>query len=234
MPLTRFQGNCPNNVNRDAKYGIHFEKGQPIIGLTYSAAGGERWYASTKQHPRLVEMVNAIKVETTGKPGGAFYINEYGHVIVPTVDNAAPSTPYYLAGTYSDLLEFEFEGNLLSPEPVGLDGKPLEIGKEWQGPRVGIPYVLAAGGSDIKYTLEVRPNVEKTVKLSEKVGVGAANATAAKLRTLRGFTGGRFYINERRCLFTPVAAQGSTSSFVYAGQLGANDAWFPNPHALRT
>lgn len=136
----------------------------------------------------------------------------------------------FRVSTYLEPLEFEFEGNLLSPNPVGLDGQPLEVGKEWQGPRVGIPYVLAAGSADIKYTIEPRPNVTKDVKLSEKVGSAAANATAAKLRALRGFTGGRFYVNERRCLFTPVAAQGTTSSFLYAGQLGPNDAWFPDPH----
>jgi hypothetical protein len=82
-------------------------------------------------------MVNRVKTELRGTAGGAFYINEFHHVLVPSDD----SGPCYYAGTYHELLEFDYEGQIVSPEP------PLDLtrGKPWPGPHAGIAYVLIAG-----------------------------------------------------------------------------------------
>lgn len=225
--LTRYEGNCPGNVAKDAKYGIHSRADGHIVGLTYRTSADERWYVSHEAHQPLVAMVNKVKVEATGTPGGAFYLNEYGQVIVPAGQGAA----YYLAGEYHEALRFAFEGKVLSGEPVSLEGEPLKVGDEWLGPRPGIPYKLAAGGRDLTYVRSPRPNVELTVRLSKVVGVEAAERLAARLRSVKGFDGGRVYVNEWRALFTPLKAGSDQWRYVYLGQLEERDAWFPKPHA---
>jgi hypothetical protein len=137
-----------------------------------------------------------VRLDATGERGG----DEYKQVIVPI----AVSDAYFLAGRYDQPLRFEFEGKILSGEPVDLEGNPLSSGDKWTGPHPGIPYVLAAGGDDIRYTIQPRPNVEKDVKLSKAIGPDAARAVAARICSVKGFAGGRFYVNEFRTIFAPV------------------------------
>ena len=85
-----FTGNCPGNVAKDAKYSVRSGPGGPVVGLTYRAEDDERWHATTDEHTALVNMVNAIKIAYTGKPNGAFYINEYRQVIVPVAKILPP------------------------------------------------------------------------------------------------------------------------------------------------
>lgn len=221
----RFEGNCPRNVSKDAKYTVRIGKAGPVVALTYRAQDDERWYATTEKHPELVLMVNAVKLSLGLPPNGAFYVNEYKQVIVPS----AASDSYSLAGTYERPLRFEFEGTTLSGEAVDLSGNPLQSGDTWTGPHPGIPYTLSAGGDDIKYTIEPRPNVEKDVKLSKAIGSGAAQAVAAQIRSVKGYSGGRFYVNEFRTLFAPIR-EGEDWRYVFIGQLDLA-AWFPAPHA---
>src|SRR5437763_7881060 len=114
MPrLSRFEGNSPRNVAKDAKYSVrtgNTGNNGPVIALTYRAEEDERWYATTERHPELVQMVNAVKLSLGLPPNGAFYINEYKQVIVPS----AASDAYFLAGRYDQPLRFEFEGKTLS------------------------------------------------------------------------------------------------------------------------
>src|SRR5262245_29305794 len=174
----RFEGNCPRNVAKDAKYSVRTGREGPVVALTYRAQEDERWYATTEKHPELVRMVNAVKLSLGLPPNGAFYINEYKQVIVPT----AASEAYFLAGRYNQPLRFEFEGKTLSGEPIDLEGNPLASGDTWTGPHPGIPYLLAAGGDDIRYAIQPRPNVEKDVKLSNVIGSEAARAAATNIR----------------------------------------------------
>jgi hypothetical protein len=169
-------------------------------------------------------MVDKVKSEFRSLHG-AFYINEYKQVLVPT----AASDDYYLAGRYEQPLRFEFEGKILSGEAIDFEGNPLVSGDTWTGPHPGIPYVLTAGGNDIRYTIEPRPNVTKHVKLSEAIGAEAARTVAARIRSVRGFQSGRFYVNEFRAMFTPIQ-EGQDWRYVYVGQLDLA-AWFPEPHA---
>jgi hypothetical protein len=137
-------------------------------------------------------MVNAVKITMQGVPNGPFYINEYAQVIVPV----GQSADYYLAGEYSRPLRFEFEGHVLSGEGVDLTGRRLQPRDEWVGPHPGIPYVLAAGGKDIYYVLTPRPHVAKKVFLSKTIEPEKAATIVKRIREVKGYDGGGFYVNE--------------------------------------
>lgn len=218
-----FGGNCPRNVNRDAKYAVRRTRSGPVIALRYVSADGEEWLATTDSHSHLVEMVNAVKTTMGEAPNGPFYVNEYGQVIVPVADGT-----YYLAGAYDMALRFEFEGTTLTGEGVDLTGRPLSPGDIWDGPHPGIPYILKAGGGDVYYKAQPRPNVTKRVKLSSEIGADAARVFAERIQAVKGWQGGRFYINEWKELFAPVDdADGLT--YVYIGHLNEDDPWYARP-----
>lgn len=223
---SEFSGNCPRNVSRDAKYRTRSSvssQGGSVVELVYRAAEDERWYPTTEDHPDLCEMVNDVKLSLDLPPNGSFYINEYQQVVVPT----ARSDRYFYAGEYENPLEFEIEGRVLSGKPLDSDGNPLSPGDLWIGPHPGIPYILAAGGNDIKYTIRPRPQVEKTIKLSKEIGIDRARAVARSIRRVKGFLGGRFYVNEFQSIFAPVSRE-SNWEYVYIGELDMGK-WFPIP-----
>ena len=222
MSFPLFNGNRPGNVRKSAKYTIRNREGAHVVAITYEADEGERWYPSTDKHPILVKMVNEVKTTHGAGPGGSFYINEYHQVIVPV---AGKTGDYYLAGEYCDPLRFEFEGKIISGEAVDLEGRPIAIGSDWVGPHAGIPYTLAAGGSDVYYTYSPRPNVEQTIKLSAKIGRSEASLTASIIKAVKGHSGGRFYVNEFGSIFAPVQEIGDYR-YLYVGQLPF-DGWFP-------
>jgi hypothetical protein len=222
-----FPGNCPRNVSKDAKYGVKSGSGRkgPVVGLTYCTDDDVRWHMTTKAHPELAESVSAVKTTYGNSPHGPFYINEYKHVIVPVGD----SGEYYFAGIYETPLRFEFEGKTISGEACDFDGRPLQPGDTWVGPHAGIPYVLAAAGDDIYYKTWPKPDIEKRVKLSTKIGKSAAQQIARLLYAFKGTGGGRFYVNEFGSVFSPI--NGSEGlRYVYFGQIDL-DSWFPNPLA---
>jgi len=221
MPFPIYNGNCPENVARDAKYSVRLSSGTPVIGLRYEADEEEVWLLSTNKHPLLVEMVNAVKIEYGNAPNGTFYINEYKQVIVPVPNNQN----YYLAGTYREPLYFEFEGKIISGNPLDFDGNPLSIGDKWIGPHPGIPYILCAGGKDIRYEVRPRPNVIRRIILSSFIGNDQAAEVAEKIVRIKGSQGGRFYVNEFRAIFTPVQ-EGIQTSYFYVGNISLN-RWFP-------
>ena len=224
MPeFAKYEGNCPKNVAKDAKYSVRSGERGPVVALTYSTNDDERWYMSTKSHGELVAKVNAVKTSVCGKPNGSFYINEYKQVIVPVVG----SEDYYLAGHYHLPLRFDFEGKTISGEPLDLDNNPIHPGDEWVGPHAGIPYTLAAGGNDIYYEMSPRPNVTKKVMLSKQVGVQQAAMVSGKIRDIKGYSGGRFYVNEFKTIFTPLNEFGEMR-YVYIGLLDL-DQWFEPP-----
>ena len=222
----RFLGNCPSNVNKDAKYTVRLEWGEYVVGIYYRSTEGELWYPSNVDHPDLVEMVNNIKTRFSGSPGGAFYINEYQQVLVPVIGE---EKDYYLAGEYNQPLEFEFEGKILSGDAKDLDGKPINPGDVWVGPHPGIPYVLRAGGKDIYYKYWVRPRVEKEVHLSDCIGK-EAEKVALEIARLKGAAGGRFYVNEFCQMFTPRTGD-SGLNYIYLGKITDLRYWFPKPHS---
>lgn len=225
MAPIKFEGNCPRNVAKDAKYSIKYEAGNSVVGIVYRAPQGERWHPTAYEHPELVEMVNEVKSSLTGAPGGAFYINEYSQVIVPRVGER----DYYLAGEYSQSLQFEFEGHILSGNAVDLSGKPLQPGEKWEGPHPGIPYVLKSNASDIYYDVEIRPQVTKRVSLIDYHDRAVVKPLLHRIGRIKGFAGGRFYINEFRQMFAPGTTKEGIE-YYYIGRLEKLDIWFPKPH----
>ena len=218
-----FTGNCPGNVSKDAKYAVRTVKGRAVVALQYRSANGEEWLAITTDHSSLVDKVNEVKISLGDAPNGPFYINEYRQVLVPVADGT-----YFYACDYAESLQFEFEGKKLSGEAVDLSGQRLSPGDVWDGPHPGIPYILIAGGGDVYYKAELRPNVTKKIKLSDVVGRDSARAFADRVMGVKGFAGGRFYINEWRELFAPVA-KAHELAFIYIGRLDEDEPWFARP-----
>jgi hypothetical protein len=223
-----FTGNCPRNVSKDAKYSVRTRNGKYVVGLMYETDEGEKWHMTTEDHPDLVEMVNAVKTTHGPKAGGAFYVNEYKHVIVPIIETGL----YYLAGRYEQPLRFDFEGKRISGEPVDGSGCEMKLGDRWRGPHAGIPYVLSPGGNDIYYRSRPRPNVTKDVFLSAKRGKTVAGQLARMLAVLKGPGGGRFYVNEFGAVFSPVTNE-EGMNYIYFGKISM-DSWFPDPTETTT
>ena len=217
MALRRYTGAPPSNVSKEAKYSVVSGTNADNIRLVYRVSDYERELLTTSSHPDLAAMVNAVKIELRGTPRGAFYINEYGDVLVPDGLGGA-----YWAGHYDKRLEFEYEGRTLSASaPSG-----LQPGDTWPGPHVGIRYVLAAGGGDVKYKTK-SGTTETTVLLSRQVGAEPAGRLARRLAALMGGSGGRFYVNEAGEMFSPGRAPDGVGA-LYLGHID-DDQWFAPP-----
>lgn len=214
MTLKRYTGNTQTNVNQDAKSPVT-AKGE--IRLTYRVDSRTKELLTTSDHPTLAGHVNLVKLELAGTAGGAFYLNEFGDVLVP--DGVGGT---YWAGHYEETLLFAFAGTELGP--VAPDH--LRPRDRWDGPHVGIRYVLRAGGDDIRFESKDGPRTTQ-VYLSDHVGKAAARETAARVAVVKGANGGRFYINERRELFAPTA-ENDYEHFVYIGHLD-DSPWFNPP-----
>jgi len=216
-----YPGNIPSNVGRDAKYSVVSGADGYEVRLVYRVSNRERALLTTDAHPELVEMVNAVKKEVNGVPGGAFYINEYLDVLVPCTDREC-----YYAGNYRRTLHFKFDDLEVSPKaPAG-----LLPGDDWPGPRVGIRFKVKAGARDIAYVRK-SANRESEVCLSDVHGTKDASALARRLSTHKGEGGGRIYLNEAFEFFGPPSNPGDP--FIYLGPLGG-DLWFPPPSVDRT
>lgn len=238
---TLYRGVWPQNVSKLAKYAVRFVDGKWKITVLYEAGEGLRYLAVEGGGAGLDEKINAVKTALRDQPGGAFYVNEYRHLLVPVADTSVSGfgSNYYSAGRLDADLTFEFEGKPLTTKPIGFNGAPLKAGDRWVGPRPGIPYVLAAGGADIYYESPaltdddppvVRPSMTRRVQLSKVVGDKAAVARAVRpIASVRGHQGGRFYVNEHSAIFTPVGAgDGNGIDYIYCGQIDWS-AWFPEP-----
>jgi hypothetical protein len=215
-PPPRYRGNAPRAVSRDAKYRVTREEGEWTVELQYTLDSSSYELLTTRDHPDLVEIVNNAKQAVNGAPGGAFYVNEFGQVLVPSTEG-----DHYLAGTYSELLEFDFQGDVVSSLPP----RDLSPGDEWRGPHVGIPYTLTARGDDIRYEAQFA-NIREQRHLSDEVGKDAASSLAGRLAVHKP-SGGRIYINECREFFAPIDG-GDAVHYVYLGPLGS-DPWYPPP-----
>jgi hypothetical protein len=241
MQPTLYPGLWPQNVSRLAKYALRVIDGDWKITVLYDVGEGLRYLAVEGGSQDLIERLNSIKTTFQDHPGGAFYVNEYRHVLVPVRAPAAETgvrVHYYCAARLNGEFRFEYEGRPLTTRAVQ-EGIPLNPGARWVGPRPGIPYVLTAGGRDIYYetpaltdaeTPSVRPMTTRRVELSKVLGnKGSALKAASPIASLRGDQGGRFYVNEHGAMFTPVAAgDGNGLDYLYCGQVDFGN-WFPEP-----
>ena len=211
MMLIPYPGYAPSNVSKEAKYSIKYGGTGMEVHLLYSVGPRECELLATAHHTQLVAMVNAVKEEANGSPGGAFYINEFKDVIVPSTGGVA-----YFAGNYDPVLEFNLDGTTISAKAPA-NTRP---GDPWTGPRHGVPYQLAAGGNDIYYKFR-RGSRETKYLLSDYHGGARSSELARRLAAIKGTQGGRIYINEHCEFFDP-------ATIVYLGSLG-DDPWFPPP-----
>ncbi len=236
-----YRGLWPQVIARLSKYAVRNVDGKWRITVLYAAGDGLRFLAVAGQGDDLIERINRAKLEAGGQAGGAFYVNEYRHVVVPVgggEDNGRGATYYYVSKCYEDFV-FDFEGTPLSTKPVAADGTPLKPGDRWHGPRPGIPYVLRASGRDIYYETPaltdtdpptVRARMTRRVELSKVLrNPEALERAVHPVRLQRGAAGGRFYVNEHGSMFTPVTADdGNGLDYIYCGQVDRN-VWFPEP-----
>ncbi len=215
-PMAPYRGNSAKAIGKDSKYTVKLDG---TVQLTYTVSSNERALLTTDGHDELVTMVNDAKKKSgSAQGGGAFLINEYRHVLVPTL--AGDKTLF--AGVYTRDLEFKFEGLRISP--VARSGtKPGEV---WPGPHVGIRYTLAAGATDIRYEVETQRQSLKRVSLTDYHSVESLSDLLKMCRDVKP-KGGAIYINEARELFTPVDGDDGYER-VYIGHLG-NKPWFPEP-----
>jgi len=231
-----YRGVWPQNVSRLAKYGIRYHEGAWAVAVLYEVGSGLRYLALDKARDDIADLVNGLKQALGSGPGGAFYVNEHRHVIVP-VNSGDGTSHYYFADYLRGDFTFHFEGTLLSTRPVHPNGQVMKRGERWIGPRPGIPYVLAAGGTDIYYETPaltdsdpptVRPMMTMKVKLSQVLANPAlVRKAVGPVATIRGFEGGRFYVNEHGAMFTPID-QGDENGidYVYCGTID-RATWFP-------
>lgn len=238
---TLYRGVWPQNVSKLAKYAVRFVDGAWGITVLYDIGQGTKYLAVQGAKSDLVNRINDVKAAFNDQPGGAFYVNEYRHIIVPVKGDSASghNSHYYSAGLLVNDLIFEYQGSPLTTKPIGADGKPLSPGTPWMGPRPGIPYRLAAGGADIYYETPaltdgippvVRPRTTRKVQLSNVLGDRNSTRRAAEpVASIRGYQGGRFYVNEHGAIFTPVdAGDGNGLNYIYCGQVDRS-YWFPEP-----
>jgi hypothetical protein len=214
----RYTGNSPSRVSKDAKYTV---TAGGAIRLEYQESRRVRYLLTTGDHERLAALVNEVKRRLPGRDGrdgGAFYINEFKAVLVPDGEGGS----CFWAGNYEEVLLFR-EGALeVSPEAP----EDLSPGDIWSGPHVGIPYILNAGATDLRFD-KVDGRRRETVFLSDDVGAPAARATASFIAAVKGTSGGRVFINEECELFAPVGVAGDWE-YQYIGPLGEH-AWFAPP-----
>ncbi len=229
-----YRGQWPQNVSKTAKYTVRIVDGKWKVTVRYDLGEGLR---DLDVESDIAERVNHIKRAIAGQEGGGFYINEYQHLIVPVARNG--SVHCYSGGKVDCEFKFEFDGRHLTSRPVNLDGNPLAPGDAWTGPRPGIPYVLAAGGKDIYFESpaltdttppEIRQDENRKVQLSTVLKDKALVTKALRpILDMRGYPGGRFYVNEHRAIFTPTGkGDGNGLNYVYCGQVDLA-AWFPEP-----
>ena len=176
---SRYVGYWPSVVRRDAKYHV---TAKGYVRLVYRASVDEERHLEVDGHEGLVRIVNDVKVEHNGREGGVFYINEYGHVVVPVAEEHGVGC--YYGGSYRHTLEFPYGSHSIGPTPP----PGLRPGDEWPGPHVGIPYVLSPGGDDIRY--EMRdiddPDLLRRVRLSSFCGPSYARRLGQRLIQAKG------------------------------------------------
>lgn len=238
---TLYRGLWPQSVSRLAKYAVRFIDGDWKVSVLYEAGEGLRYLAVEGEEADVPTRVNAVKTAMGEGPGGAFYVNEYRHLIVPVKADAASGigSAYYYAGPCRTDFQFEFEGRALTTKPVNEAGTRLRPGDRWVGPRPGIPYVLAAGGGDIYYETPaltdddppaIRPSMTRQVRLSRIIQDKTTIARVIRpIGAQRGHQGGRFYVNEHGAIFTPMeAGDGNGIDYIYCGNINRSE-WFPEP-----
>lgn len=239
MDVQMYRGVWPQNVSRLAKYAVRMVENKWEVTVFFEHEFGVRYLAVDEGRRDVVDMVNRVKASVGAGLGGVFYVNEYRHVIVPVGNEDDTTVRYYFAGFLEEDFRFEIEEGVFTAEAVDAEGNPLRAGEPWRGPRPGIPYVLAAGGGDIYCEVPVLtdddpprliPRATRKLRLSKVLRNPELLRKAVEpIRAVKGYQGGRFYVNETGAVFCPVGrGNGNGIDYIYCGNLDLV-AWFPEP-----
>ena len=165
--LTLYRGVWPQNVSKLAKYAVRFTDGTWKVAVLYEAGEGLRYLAVEGGATDVATRVNAVKTAQRDQPGGAFYVNEYRHIIVPVTGDAASGTGSSLTTLQADSetdFRFEFRGS------AAYDGSRLDRMERRCSPRraagsaraPGNPLLCArcCGGGDIYYETPALTDVD--------------------------------------------------------------------------
>ena len=236
-----YRGLWPQNVSKLAKYSVRFVDGAWKVTVLYEAGAGLRYLAVEGGGTEVASRINDIKTALRDEPGGAFYVNEYRHLIVPVAGSSSSGTGshYYYAGRLETDFSFEFDGRLLTTKPIRGNGTPLAVGESWVGPRPGIPYVLAAGAVDIYYETpalteddppNVRTSMRRKVQLSKIVRDNVVVKRACRpIADIRGHQGGRVLRERARCHVHTARCGRRQRSRLHLLRTDRSIAWFPEP-----
>lgn len=100
------------------------------------------WFEDKEAIRQMRTAIAEVQRRFNGNPGGSFVINEWGQVIVPSVEG---DRRRFLVGSLSGswcLVSPDDERELVSLE----DDRGLRCGDPWNRPYVGIPYHLSERG----------------------------------------------------------------------------------------
>jgi len=140
----------------------------------------------------LVEAVNRAKTRISRIPGGAFVINEFGQVIVPSS-----------RGDGKRLLVGEVDGVLLFKNPsdgsiIDLsDDTRLQNGDLWEKPYIGVKYNLNRGSNIYYYRYCSEQNKSEYLPKQD-------DELIKKLRKVRRYGAVRFIVNQYGIVLTKI------------------------------
>jgi len=138
----------------------------------------------------LVKAINKAKIRMSGGEGGAFVINEFGQVIVPSI-----------WGYGERLLVGEVEGVLLFEDPCGgdiidlSDDTGLQTNDPWDKPYVGVQYNLHRDSNIYYYDSELGSSEYPPKQDRELI---------KKLRKIRRYGAVRFIVNQYGLVLTKI------------------------------
>ena len=136
----------------------------------------------------LVKAVNNPKISISGKEGGAFVINEFGQVIVPTICGDR-----LLVGEAEGVLLFEdpYDGDIINLS----DDARLQTNDPWEKPYVGVKYNLR-GDSNICYYDNKLSSTEYPPEQDRDL--------IKKLRKVRRYGAATFIVNQYGLVLTKI------------------------------
>ena len=163
-----------------------------------------------EEHRSLVEAVNSLKVQHSGQGGGAFRINEYGQVIVPTGMGGAGSA--FCPGRVNGAITFEHPDGYI----FDLCGRNAAIGDVWDKPVVAFRYIVR---NDDTISFESHPD-SLTREWHRLPSPQPSFASAA--RSVRGQQGFALFVNDQGAAVVKCAPNWTAR---YVGEIDLGD-WF--------
>lgn len=137
----------------------------------------------------LVKAVNKVKVRISGEEGGAFVINEFGQVIVPSIWG---NRERFLVGEVEGVLLFEdpYSGDIDLSDDTG-----LQSGDICEKPYIGVQYNLRRD-SNICYYDRKLGNIEYPPEQDREL--------IKKLRKVRRYGAAAFIVNQYGLVLTKI------------------------------